>query len=297
MFLKMNQQPLVTPSPFAVSAAPLGTAPSPFLQQQQQQPFGGGFGGATFGFSSGNLFGSTSAASGPFTAAGASGQGAPAASATPEDSTPMAVQKETKNENYTEGKIYLEAWKHLMTAKKSGCWPFTSIGAGPASEPVFEGFVLTPDELHWEFMKRNQQEQNIFLQQLNDRLYTVQREFCLKVKEKTAAERLPFEIDLLYKTVPSVSPSAFPGASVCALAAPNNSRNSQVSQQLQTVFGSAAHAVSVPVSVGNNTDNSLETAAAATATHAREEALDAFRSAAFQPGNIPDLPPPPELCN
>ncbi|CDJ56249.1 nucleoporin FG repeat-containing protein, putative [Eimeria maxima] len=180
--LRLSQ--MLTPSPFGQQPV------SPFQPQPQQQqqpfvwggaaaapaaaanPFGGGFGSSNssssgFGNATLNPFGQSAAAA-PFCPAPAStaAAAAPAAAAPADGSTPMAVQKETKGEKYTEGKIYVEAWKHLQTAKKSGCWPFTSTSAGPSSSPVFKGLEISNDELRWEFYQRNEQQQQQLMQQL-----------------------------------------------------------------------------------------------------------------------------------
>ncbi|CDI78197.1 hypothetical protein EAH_00031380 [Eimeria acervulina] len=78
----------------------------------------------------------------------------------------MALQKETKGEKYTEAKIFIEAWRHLQTAKKSGCWPFTSASAGPAYLPVYKGLEISNEELRWEFYQRDAQQQQQLMQQL-----------------------------------------------------------------------------------------------------------------------------------
>ena len=146
----------MSPSPFGPAASLQPLTASPFQPQQQQQqqqpfvwgaaasapaaaasPFGGGFGSSSnsssssgFGASTLNPF-SQPAASTPFCPAPAAAAAAPAAAAAAaDDATPMALQKETKGEKYTEAKIFIEAWRHLQTAKKSGCWPFTSKGLG-----------------------------------------------------------------------------------------------------------------------------------------------------------------------
>ncbi|KAL8270404.1 hypothetical protein Esti_005633 [Eimeria stiedai] len=282
----MNQQPLVTPSPFAV-APPAVAAPFSFMsQQQQQQVFGGGFGGGAFGFSGGNPFGSAAAA--PFApAAAAAAPAAAAAAAADNGQSPMVVQKETKAEHYSEGKIYVEAWKHLQTAKKSGCWPFTSIGAGPAAEAIFEGLVFGVEELRWEFYQKTPEEQQVLMRQVNEKLYNLQREFYLKVKVKAAAERLPLDLDMLYEAPAAAPPPVFPAAAAAGI--PGGILfNAAVPAQLN--FGAApAAAAAAPAAPA-------APAAAPAAATAMEEAMQAFRSAAFQPGCIPEVPPPPELC-
>ncbi|OEH74705.1 nucleoporin FG repeat-containing protein [Cyclospora cayetanensis] len=263
----------------------------------------------------------------------------------------MAVQKETKAENYTEGKIYIEAWKHLLTAKKSGCWPFTTAEGGKSQEeggeaaqlPVCSGLtqlthrclgsLQTGNALCRVFVEiqssvrarvsrgegacerrgvlfaRSRCCQQSFadvlcpkaksnrsldviaspalcvaLRELSGcsraaasavqpaymvdvyllaesvccsvQLYESQRHFYLRVKQAAAAEGLSLEADPLYETAAAVSPPVFPAA-VSAVAA---------------------------------------AAASRLAATTLEAAMEAFSSAAFQPGFIPEVPPPPHLC-
>ncbi|CDJ47146.1 nucleoporin FG repeat-containing protein, putative [Eimeria brunetti] len=184
---------MMNPSPFGRAAALQPFSSNPFQPQQQQQqqqqpfvwgsaaaapaaaaaanPFGGGFGSSSSSSSSGFLspFGGSAAAAPfcPAPAAAAAATAATAAAAAAADGTsPMALQKETKGDKYTEGKLFLEAWKHLQTARKSGCWPFTSICSGPSSSSVFKGLEISNEELRWEFYQRNELQQQQLMQQL-----------------------------------------------------------------------------------------------------------------------------------
>ncbi|KYK70014.1 hypothetical protein TGPRC2_310610 [Toxoplasma gondii TgCatPRC2] len=247
-------------SPFGVSSSSstssLFGAPSPSSS-------------SPFGVSSSSLFGSSSS---PFGTAGG---------------TAPAAALEGGQGAKSEGTKFIDAWKNLEAAAKGGIWPFSSFGVAEA-ECLFVGLDISPEEHRYLFYQRPQSEWRALGEQIVATQLQHLRQFHALVGEKAAADRLSFEAappsveflrlvlgGSLPETSFSVPQETLQTPSLGALGAPPAMNKAEINREVSNL-----------ASLGTPGTRRDETDARGAA----------FAAPQFEPGKIPDVPPPRELC-
>ncbi|KEP62917.1 UNVERIFIED_CONTAM: hypothetical protein HHA_310610 [Hammondia hammondi] len=253
-----------------------------------------------FGASSSSLFGAPSSSSSPFGASSSSLFGAPSSSPSPfgasSSSSPFgtpggtapAAALEGGQGAKSEGTKFIDAWKNLEAAAKGGVWPFSSFGVAEA-ECLFVGLDISPEEHRYLFYQRPQSEWRALGEQIVSTQLQHLRQFHSLVGEKAAADRLPFEapppsVEFLRLVLEGSLPqnASFSGPqetlqppSLGVLGAPPDVNRAEVKPEVSNV-----ERVETP---GVRRDETDAIGAA-------------FAAPQFEPGKIPDVPPPREVC-
>ncbi|KFG40975.1 hypothetical protein TGP89_310610 [Toxoplasma gondii p89] len=222
-----------------------------------------------FGVSSSSLFGSSSS---PFGTAGG---------------TAPAAALEGGQGAKSEGTKFIDAWKNLEAAAKGGIWPFSSFGVAEA-ECLFVGLDISPEEHRYLFYQRPQSEWRALGEQIVATQLQHLRQFHALVGEKAAADRLSFEAappsveflrlvlgGSLPETSFSVPQETLQTPSLGALGAPPALNKAEINREVSNL-----ESLGTPGTRRDETD-------------ARGAA---FAAPQFEPGKIPDVPPPRELC-
>ncbi|ESS34858.1 putative nucleoporin FG repeat protein, partial [Toxoplasma gondii VEG] len=254
-------------APSSSSSSPFGVSSSSSTSSLFGAPSSSS--SSPFGVSSSSLFGSSSS---PFGTAGG---------------TAPAAALEGGQGAKSEGTKFIDAWKNLEAAAKGGIWPFSSFGVAEA-ECLFVGLDISPEEHRYLFYQRPQSEWRALGEQIVATQLQHLRQFHALVGEKAAADRLSFEaappsVEFLHlalggslpQTSFSVPQETLQTPSLGALGAPPAMNKAEINREVSNL-----ESLGTPGTRRDETD-------------ARGAA---FAAPQFEPGKIPDVPPPRELC-
>ncbi|PFH34059.1 hypothetical protein BESB_072110 [Besnoitia besnoiti] len=229
-------------------------------------------------------------------------------------SAPAASQTQGQDVNggaqapKSQGEKYIEAWKNLEAAAKGGVWPFSGFGVADG-EQLFTGLDLSPEEHRFLFHQRSPADWPAVSEQILSSQLQQLVQFHAVVREKALAERLAFDAPpptahFFHAFLAGLSLAAGGAAAPSAQlqqATPPPALQASAPSLCPPVAAPPAAAGFGQLAGDSGAWGSAGPQAGLQGDHNAEAEREAKRRAAFaapqfEPGKIPDVAPPPEVC-